>query len=78
MFGSGRLKRLKIVRQVVIGQRGDGMTMTLAVELRVRWKQRVDPPKCEHLNLELEWNDNGSTGNYNCIICGEAVAQKQK
>ena len=55
------------------------MTMTLAVELRVRWKQRVDPPKCEHLNLELEWSDDGHlTGNYICIVCGEAAAQKQK
>ena len=52
------------------------MTMTQAAELRVKWKMRVDPPPCEHLNLELERSDNGYlTGNYNCIVCGEAVAQ---
>jgi len=22
----------------------------------------------KHLSLELEWSDNGSTGNYNCIM----------
>jgi ssDNA-binding Zn-finger/Zn-ribbon topoisomerase 1 len=54
------------------------MTTTQAAELRVKWKLRVDSPKCEHLNLELEWSDNGLTGNYNCIVCGEAVTQKQK
>jgi ssDNA-binding Zn-finger/Zn-ribbon topoisomerase 1 len=52
------------------------MTTTQAAELRVKWKLRVDPPKCEHLNLELEWSDNGLTGNDNCIVCGEAIAKK--
>lgn len=33
---------------------------------------------CEHLNLELEWSDNGLTGNYNCIVCGQAVAHEEK
>ena len=55
------------------------MTTTQAAELRVKWNLRVDPPKCEHLNLELEWSDNGYlTGNYNCIVCGASVAQKHK
>jgi hypothetical protein len=52
------------------------MTMTHAAEVRVKMNLRVDPQECEHLNLELEWSDNGLTGNYNCIICGETVAQK--
>ena len=54
------------------------MTIIQAAELRVKWKLRVNPPPGEHLNLELEWSDNGSTGNYNCIICGEVVAKKLK
>jgi len=52
------------------------MTIIQAAELRVKWKQRVDPPPCEHLNLELEWSGDGPTGNYNCIVCGESVAHK--
>jgi hypothetical protein len=54
------------------------MTTIQAAELRVKWKLRVDPSKCEHLTLELEWSDNGLTDNYICIVCGEAVATKQK
>jgi len=50
------------------------MTTTQAAELRVKWKQQPNPPKCEHLNLELEWSEGGyRTGNYNCIVCGENV-----
>ena len=49
------------------------MTMTQAAELRVRWKQRVDPSPCEHLNLELEFSGIGSSGNYTCIVCGEQI-----
>jgi hypothetical protein len=53
------------------------VTTAQAAELRVKWNLRVDPEECEHLNLELEWSDNGyMTGNYNCILCGESVAQK--
>lgn len=54
------------------------MTMNQAAALRVRWKERADlSTDCEHLNLELEWNDLGhSTGNYICILCGESVAQR--
>ena len=56
------------------------MTMTQAAELRVKWKQRVDSPPCEHLNLELEWSDSGhspgSPGNYTCIVCGEPIVHK--
>jgi hypothetical protein len=55
------------------------MTITQAAELRVKWQQRVDPLPCEHLNLEMEWSDNGySTGSYNCIVCGEAIVHKHK
>ncbi len=51
------------------------MTMNQAAALRVRWKERADlSADCEHLNLELEWNDFGySTGHYTCIICGGPV-----
>jgi hypothetical protein len=52
------------------------MTTTQAAELRVKWKQQPNPPKCEHLNLELEWSEGGyRTGNYNCIVCGENVVK---
>ena len=54
------------------------MTITQAAELRVKWKQRVDPTPCEHLNLELEWSDSGSTGNYNCIVCGEPIVPQHQ
>lgn len=54
------------------------MTVSQAVELRLKWKERVNFPPCEHLDLKLERTDNGYlTGNYNCIVCGEAVAQKR-
>jgi hypothetical protein len=53
------------------------MTQTQAAALRVQWKQRADRTPCEHLSLELEWNGLGHpTGVYNCIICGESVAQR--
>ena len=55
------------------------MTMEQAAALRVKWKQRSDRSPCEHLNLELEWDHLGhTTGNYVCILCGEAVAIKQE
>ena len=55
------------------------MTVTQAAELRMKWKPRVDPLSCEHLNLELEWSDNGYLmGNYNGIVCGTAAAKKNK
>ena len=54
------------------------MTIKQGAELRKKWKERVNPPACEHLNLELERSDNGYlTGNYTCILCGEAAAQRQ-
>ena len=52
------------------------MTPSQAAALRVKWKQQVDPLPCEHLNLELEISDSGSTGNDNCIVCGESVVHK--
>jgi hypothetical protein len=52
------------------------MTMTQVAELRVKWKQRVGPPPCHHLDLELEWNDSGYlTGNHHCTVCGESVVR---
>ncbi len=54
------------------------MTMSQAAELRTKWMERENSPPCEHLNLKLEWNDNGYlTGNYNCIVCGRTVCHKQ-
>lgn len=54
------------------------MTVTQATALRMRWNMRADlSTGCEHLKLELEWNDRGhSTGHYTCIICGEPVLHK--
>ena len=53
------------------------MTLKQAAALRVKWKQRTDRTPCEHLNLEMEWDDLGhSTGHYTCIICGERVAKR--
>jgi hypothetical protein len=53
------------------------MTLTQAAALRVKWKQRADRTPCEHLNLELEWNDIGnSKANYIYILFGESVAQR--
>ena len=50
------------------------MTSAQAAGLRVKWKQRVDPLPCEHLNLELEWSGSGPPkGNYSCIVCGEPI-----
>ena len=56
---------------------GDPVIMNQAAALRVKWKRRADPSPCEHLTLVLEWDDMGhSRGNYNCIVCGESVAQR--
>ncbi len=53
------------------------MTMNEAAALRVKWKEHAHLSPCEHLNLELEWNNVGPpTGTYICIICGEPVAQE--
>jgi hypothetical protein len=50
------------------------MMMNHAAALRVKWKQRVYRIPCEHLVLELEWNERGrSTGHYACMLCGESV-----
>jgi hypothetical protein len=58
----------------MIGQRRDVMTRSQAAELRAKWKERVDPTTCEHLNQKLESSDDGYlTGNYHCIACGESV-----
>lgn len=43
------------------------MMKAQAGELRVKWKQRVHPLPCEHLNQELESGDAGYlTGTYHC------------
>jgi hypothetical protein len=53
------------------------MTTTQAAALRVKWKQRGEPLRCEHLNLELEREDSGVfTGNFHCSVCGELVPRK--
>lgn len=52
------------------------MTTTQAAELRLKWKEKARQPPCEHLNLELEWTENGfRTGYYSCIVCGEQVVR---
>jgi hypothetical protein len=52
------------------------MTRNEVEALRAKWKQRVDPPPCEHLSLEMELDDLGhSTGNIACFTCGESVAR---
>ena len=51
------------------------MTTNQAAELRKKWEQQANSPTCEHHDLELERSDNGYlTGNYNCVVCGKAVA----
>lgn len=55
------------------------MNTTQAAELRVKWKERRELAMCEHLNLELEWTDNGfRTGFYDCIVCGEHVVRQPR
>jgi len=55
------------------------MTMEQAAALRVKWKERPDRSPCGHLNLESEWDHLGhTTGNYVCILCGEAIAIKRE
>lgn len=47
-----------------------------AEAVRVKWKQRAYRTPCEHLVLELEWNEQGYlTGNYVCNLCGVSVAR---
>ena len=58
---------------------GRVMTTTQGAELRAKWRERINPPPCEHLTLKLERTETGYlTGNYNCTVCGEAVAQVNK
>lgn len=53
------------------------MTKAQAEVLRMKWKQQVDPPACEHPNQELEGSEDGYlTGNYHCTDCGESIAKK--
>jgi hypothetical protein len=53
------------------------VTKTQAEALRVKWKQQVDPPACEHPSQELEATESGYlTGDYHCTDCGEPVAKK--
>jgi hypothetical protein len=54
------------------------MTTAEAEALRVKWKQRVHPLPCQHLNQELESGDAGYlTGTYHCLDCGEPIAYKK-
>jgi hypothetical protein len=55
----------------------DVMTKARSAALRKKWKERVDPRPCDHINLKLEQRDDGSfTGTYYCLVCGESVAIK--
>ena len=50
------------------------MTSAQAAALQAKWKERVDPLPCDHLNQELESRDGVYlTGKYHCIACGESV-----
>ena len=53
------------------------MTKSEAEALRVKWKQRVEPPACAHLIQVEEVDEVGySTGHYVCNLCGEPVAER--
>ena len=53
------------------------MSRNQAAAIRLMWEERADPIPCEHMTLELEWDDLGhSTGNYVCIRCGVSVSQR--
>lgn len=53
------------------------MTIKQAEFIRVRWKGQSALETCRHMSLELEITDQGhSTCNYDCIVCGELVAQR--
>ena len=50
------------------------MTSAQAAALQAKWKERVDPLPCDHLNQELESRDGVYlTGKYHRIACGESV-----
>ena len=53
------------------------MTIKQAALRRAKWRGQSTLETCRHMNLELEFNDQGdSTGHYVCILCGESVAQR--
>ena len=42
-----------------------------AAIIRAKWRGQSTLETCRHLNLELEFNDQGdSTDNYVCSVCG--------
>jgi len=50
------------------------MTNAEAAELQLKWIQRGDSPLCEHLKVELEYNDdNSETDIHRCTTCGRSV-----
>jgi hypothetical protein len=50
------------------------MTNAEAAELQLKWIQQGDSPLCEHLKVELEYNDdNSETDIYRCTTCGRSV-----
>jgi hypothetical protein len=53
---------------------GGRMTNAEAAELQLKWIQQGDPPLCEHLKVELEYNnDSSETDTYRCTTCGRSV-----
>ncbi len=53
------------------------MTIKEASRIRGQWKGQSAVETCRHFTLEVEFDDQGdSTGNYDCILCGETVAQR--
>ena len=50
------------------------MTNAEAAELQLKWIQQGDPSLCEHLKVELEYNDDSSERDtYRCTTCGRSV-----
>lgn len=47
------------------------MQATKAAELRKFWAEKGNPP-CDHQRIEKEYYQSMQTGDYVCIICGEA------
>jgi len=53
------------------------MTIKQAALIRAKWRGQSTLESCRHLNLELEFYDQGDlTGKYVCNLCGESVAQQ--
>jgi hypothetical protein len=52
------------------------MTKAQATVLQNKWKALAGNPPCYHRWLELEEDADYWATNYQCIVCGDSVAQK--